>query len=230
MRTEKLPYRLTSDERRQAIIEAVKTVFAKKGFNGTTTKELAMAASISEALLFKHFPNKEALYDSVIESCSEDPGFAEIVSNRFLNLQPSSDALIIIVHFMILHFVKWSDPREDVMHRLAVQSLLADGEFLRRTIKKVADTWIHKFEECIEAAREAGDLRDSPVRTDLRFWFTQHIAFSLMLHRDLPEKPALDYKASTDRIIEQATWYALLGIGLKEEVIRKSYNVKALSR
>ena len=230
MKTEKLPYRLTSDKRRQAIIEAVKTVFAKKGFNGTTTKELAMAAGISEALLFKHFPNKEALYDSVIESCSEDPGFAEIVSNRFLNLQPSSDALIIIVHFMILHFVKWSDPREDVMHRLAVQSLLADGEFLRRTIKKVADTWIHKFEECIEAAREAGDLRDSPVRTDLRFWFTQHIAFSLMLHRDLPEKPALDYKASTDRIIEQATWYALLGIGLKEEVIRKSYNVKALSR
>ncbi len=230
MKTLKSPNRLTADERRQDIIRAVKTVFANKGFDGTTTRELATAAGISEALLFKHFPNKEALYDSVIESCLEEPGFAEIVSNRFLNLQPSSEALIMIVHFMMLHFVKWSDPREDVVHRLAVQSLLSDGEFLRRTINKVADTWIHKFEECIEAAREAGDLRDSPVRSDLRFWFTQHIAFSLMLYRDLPEKPALNYKASTDSIIEQATWYALLAIGLKEEVIRKSYNVKGLGR
>ncbi len=230
MGTVKTLNKLTSDERRQAIIQAVKAVFAKKGFDGTTTKELAASAGISEALLFKHFPNKEALYDSVIESCFDDPGFAEIVSNRFLNLQPSSETLIMIVHFMILHFVKWNDPSDGVVHRLAVQSILADGEFLKRTIKKVADKWIDKFEECIEAARRAGDLRDIPVRNDLRFWFTQHIAFSLMLHRDLPEKPALDYKVSTDRLIEQATWYALLGIGIKEEIIRKSYNVKALDR
>jgi AcrR family transcriptional regulator len=222
--------KLTSDERREAIIQAVKTVFAKKGFYGTTTKELAAAAGISEALLFKHFPNKEALYDSVIESCFDDPGFAEIVSNRFLNLQPSSETLIMIVHFMISHYVSQGNRTGNVMDRLAVQSMMADGEFLRRTINKVADTWIHKFGECLEAARKAGDLHDSPVRTDLRFWFTQHIGFSLMLHRDLPEKPALDYNVSKDTIIEQATWYALLGIGIKEEVIRKSYNVKALGR
>ncbi len=230
MGTVKALSKLTSDERREAIIQAVKTVFAKKGFYGTTTKELAATAGISEALLFKHFPNKEALYDSVIESCFDDPRFAEIVSNRFLKLQPSSETLIMIVHFMISHYVSQGNRVGNVMDRLAVQSMMADGEFLRRTINKVADTWIHKFEECLEAARQAGDLNDSPVRTDLRFWFTQHIGFSLMLHRDLPEKPALDYKVSTDRIIEQATWYALLGIGIKEEVIKKSYNVKALGR
>jgi len=221
--------RLTSDERRQAILDAVKNVFAQNGFDGTTTKELATAAGVSEALLFKHFPNKEALYDAVIESSSDEPGFAEIVSNRFLDQKPSAGTLIAIVHFMISHFVKCCDLNKTIMDRLAVQSLLADGEFMRRTIKKVAATWIHKFEECVDAAREAGDLRETPVRTDLRFWFTHHLAFCLRLHLDMPEDPALNYKASTDKLIEQAVWYALLGIGVKEEAIKRLYNPKMLA-
>ena len=50
--------KLSGDERRAAIIKAVQRVFAEKGFDGTTTRELASAAGVSEALLFKHFPNK----------------------------------------------------------------------------------------------------------------------------------------------------------------------------
>jgi hypothetical protein len=61
------------------------------------------------------------------------------------------------------------------------------------------------------------------VRPDLRFWFTHHIAFSLRLHLDLPKEPALDYGASKEKLIEQAVWYALLGIGMKHETIRRSY-------
>ena len=221
--------RLTGDERHKAIIKAVKKVFARNGFDGTTTRQLAASAGISEALLFKHFPNKEALYDAVIESSVDEPGFAEIVSNRFTDAKPSASMLIMMVHFMITHFVQRDDEEESIMDRLAVQSLLADGEFLKRTIKKVSDTWIHKFEECVDAAQEEGALRETPVRKDLRFWFTHHIAFSLLLHLDLPEDPALNYKASTDRLIEQAVWFALLGIGMKEDWIRKLYNPKALA-
>ena len=63
--------RLSSEERRAAIISAVQRVFAEKGFHGTTTRELAQAAGVSEALLFKHFPNKEALYAAMQHSCGE---------------------------------------------------------------------------------------------------------------------------------------------------------------
>jgi len=53
--------KLSSEERRADIVKAVRRVFAEKGFDGTTTRELAYAAGVSEALLFKHFPHKEAL-------------------------------------------------------------------------------------------------------------------------------------------------------------------------
>jgi AcrR family transcriptional regulator len=47
--------RLDGDERRKAIVAAAVPLFARKGFAGTTTKELAEAAGISEAPLFRHF-------------------------------------------------------------------------------------------------------------------------------------------------------------------------------
>ena len=59
--------RLDSEERRAVIVEAALPRFAQKGFAGTTTKEIAEAAGISEALLFKHFPTKDALVLAVLE-------------------------------------------------------------------------------------------------------------------------------------------------------------------
>jgi TetR/AcrR family transcriptional regulator len=46
-------------------------LFARQGFQGTTTREIAAQAGVNEALLFRHFPNKEALYWTIIEDlCS----------------------------------------------------------------------------------------------------------------------------------------------------------------
>lgn len=56
----------SSQERQASLIRAATRLFAKKGFNGTTTKEIAKAAGISEALVFKHFPTKRALYAAIL--------------------------------------------------------------------------------------------------------------------------------------------------------------------
>ena len=58
--------RPTSQERQAGLITAAASLFAAKGFNGTTTKEIARAAGVSEALVFKHFPTKRALYGAIL--------------------------------------------------------------------------------------------------------------------------------------------------------------------
>src|SRR3569623_140163 len=66
--------RMTSDLRRQLILGAAKRCFARHGYTGTTTKSVAAAAAISEALLFKHFPSKAALYAEILsDECEADP-------------------------------------------------------------------------------------------------------------------------------------------------------------
>ncbi|MBW1815043.1 MAG: helix-turn-helix transcriptional regulator [Deltaproteobacteria bacterium] len=51
--------RMKGVDRKQAIIEAARPLFAQNGFNGTSVRAIAKAAGVSEALLYKHFPSKE---------------------------------------------------------------------------------------------------------------------------------------------------------------------------
>jgi TetR/AcrR family transcriptional regulator len=58
---------MKSAERRSQLLGVAAELFAEKGFYGTTTKEISASAGITEALIFRHFENKDALYAAVIE-------------------------------------------------------------------------------------------------------------------------------------------------------------------
>ncbi|MBI1896763.1 MAG: TetR/AcrR family transcriptional regulator [Acidobacteria bacterium] len=60
--------RLSSPERRAAIVEAALRLFAEKGFRGTTTRELAAAVGVTEPILYEHFKTKRDLYSAIIET------------------------------------------------------------------------------------------------------------------------------------------------------------------
>src|SRR5579859_4636826 len=91
--------KMSSAQRRAAIIKAVRRVFAEKGFDGTTTRELAAAAGVSEALLFKHFPNKEALYTAMQVSCCVEQDTETM--ERLKALEPSASTLVLLTHFFV---------------------------------------------------------------------------------------------------------------------------------
>ena len=60
-------HRLSSVDRRNQLIEAAMDLFSRKGFAGTTTREIALAAGVSEAIIFRHFATKRDLYTAIIE-------------------------------------------------------------------------------------------------------------------------------------------------------------------
>lgn len=66
--------RMKGDERRDQILATAINLFSRNGFRGTTTKEIARAAGVSEAMVFRHFETKEALYGAILEDkgCRED--------------------------------------------------------------------------------------------------------------------------------------------------------------
>jgi AcrR family transcriptional regulator len=218
--------RLSAEARKEAIVDAVRDVFAAKGFDGTTTRELARAAGVSEALLYKHFPSKESLYAAMLDGCAKGPTFAE--ASRILELDASTATLVVMVHFMMSHYVlgRPGDRHRAALNALLVRSLLGDGEFVRLMHKKLAAAWVKKFEACLHAAAKAGEMHGLPIRRDLCVWLVQHVAFSLMLHLQ-PQTPAIDYKIPREELVAQATWFGLLGIGLKEEAVRRYYTPKA---
>ncbi len=128
LRPTKSNCKLSSEERRAAILRAVRRVFSQKGFDGTTTRELADAAGVSEALLFKHFPNKEALFSAMKLSLNQqDLGRLE----RITGLEASVSTLVLMVHFLTSRVIEgWSTCEDEpaIQHRLMLRSLAQDGE------------------------------------------------------------------------------------------------------
>ena len=59
--------RFTAAGRREQILSVAARLFARQGFQGTTTKQIAEHAGVTEALIFRHFPSKESLYWAVIQ-------------------------------------------------------------------------------------------------------------------------------------------------------------------
>ena len=60
--------RVSAAERRRQILQAATRLFAQRGFRGTTTRQIAEQVGMNEAILFRHFPQKEALSWAVIDS------------------------------------------------------------------------------------------------------------------------------------------------------------------
>ncbi|MDE2377806.1 TetR/AcrR family transcriptional regulator [Bradyrhizobium sp.] len=207
---------MTSDLRRQLILGAAKRCFARHGYNGTTTKSVAAAAAISEALLFKHFPSKAALYAEILsEECEADPELAVL-----LEREPSTATLVELIRGMVQYFVEIADgpDQEEAQRlRLMVTSHLDDGEFARLLYAKVEKLIGTVFVASLERAVAAGDAappRSEPLNL---FWFAHHTVLTAALTR-LPATPCLAY-GKADDLERQLCEFLLRGIGLNDAAI-----------
>ena len=209
--------RLDSDERRKAIVQAAVPLFARKGFAGTTTRELAEAAGISEALLFRHFPSKQQLYREILRlGCEGDPALEKLAT-----LKPSTATLIGMVRFMVRRFLLGGDIERcdlELRLRLALHSLLEDGEYARLGAETIADRVVPLFAASLAAAIAAGDAvprGDAPANC---FWFAHHVAV-MMSFAALPKAGCFPYQGSLDGLVTEASSFILRGIGLTDAAI-----------
>jgi AcrR family transcriptional regulator len=218
--------RLHAEERRVAIVEAAKPLFARHGFTGTTTKQIAHAAGVSEGLVFQHFPSKAALYGEILrQGCAGDPGL-----ERLRELAPSTASLVEMIQLMVQHVALGGacDSRhKGVEDRLTLHSLVEDGEYARLVSDWVVEQILPKFVGCFEAAAQAGDLRSDPGCATNAFWFSYHVA-SMTAFGRLSGRPVYPYGGSIDDVMLDLARFVLRGIGLEDRAIEHHLNPAAL--
>jgi TetR/AcrR family transcriptional regulator len=78
LRTQTL--RLPASDRRRQLVETALDFFSRKGYGGATTKEIAAAAGVTEAIIFRHFPSKQDLYNAVLDHYHTTGGFTECIA------------------------------------------------------------------------------------------------------------------------------------------------------
>jgi AcrR family transcriptional regulator len=116
----------TRDAKRQEILKAAMELFAKKGFRGTTTRDLAAAADVNEAIIFRYFTNKTELYRAILEEkvhqgddhykeveqlckSSDMQAFLEFIGHKFLERHESDSTFMRLLLFSALEGHELSD-------------------------------------------------------------------------------------------------------------------------
>lgn len=64
--------RMKAHDRRRQLLEAAVYCFAVHGYRGTTTLRLARAAGVSQPVLYRHFPSKQALFVALLEQAGRE--------------------------------------------------------------------------------------------------------------------------------------------------------------
>jgi AcrR family transcriptional regulator len=206
------------DARRGAILAAAAPLFARAGLHGTTTRELAAAAGVSEALLLKHFVTKDALYRAVGEEyVAAQPFLPELA--RLRAMPPSTARLVTAVHYLVDHLAQ---PQQDELTRLLAHSLLGDGEVARRLLNRFAADALPVLAESLATAKRAGDLRsEDGAGEESALWLVHHLALMVALLR-LPPGAAVAGVGS-QALVRQVVHFVLNGIGLRTAALREFY-------
>ena len=220
--------RLSAEERREAIVRAALPLFARKGFANATTRELAEAAGVSEALIYKHFPSKESLYAEIQNTGCQDKDHG---LEKLAGLEPSTSTLVHIVYYL-LRTIVMGKPGDTISweskHRMILNSCLEDGEFTRVLYENRFSCCFNKVQSCLAAAEKAGDVVKCPLSRENRVRFAHHLAAMVAINH-LPKKPVIDYKVSREELLHQVIWFALRGFGLTDAAINRHYNPQALA-
>lgn len=219
---------MSADERKTSIMNAAKLLFAANGFNGTSMRQVAKAANVSGALLYKHFPGKEAMHKEILSYVGR---IANIAGKEFEEMEPSTETLVLLVFFIyraILLEVPGHEEKQKTHERLLFYSLLEDTGYAKMVFDKISADYFELAHASYEAAIQQGDIIETNADRSSLFWFTHHLAMAINLCHLFPT-PAFSYGVSKEELMNEAVLFALRGIGLTGEAVRKHYNPKRLT-
>ncbi len=118
--------RMSGVDRRGQIIQVAIQLFSKRGFGGTTTKQIAEAAGVSEAIIFRHFARKRDLYNAILDHKFQEAGRDALLEELQRLADRREDQLI------FRSVVKWileAQRNDPAFHRLILYSGLEGHEF-----------------------------------------------------------------------------------------------------
>jgi AcrR family transcriptional regulator len=223
--------RLTNEERRLAILEAVVPLFAEQGFAGVTTKLLARRAAVSEALLYRHFPSKEALYEEVQDYfCKREIDFEAVVTA----LSPGTPAIVALLH--LFSRITLDPPAglkfPGVFPRLMMMSVFGDGAFAKMHVERHVGPCLELLGTSLEVARKAGELtvESDGSGKDLLTILQGQLTIFATHFLTMPGSP--HGAVATDRALlaERAVRFALRGMGFTAQAIKRHYKPADLDK
>ena len=212
--------KMSGEARKAEITIAARGEFAKKGFYGTSIRDIAKAANVSEALIYRHFPSKEALYKEIFFYIDSQ---IRVLGEYFKDKEPSTTTLVRMVYAltgMIMTEMPGRGNEQKLFERLLVYSLLENTSFAKSVFLQYEKELMPLWKRSMDVALATGDMHIPIIDTEAKLWLSHHLSMAMnFLH--LSGESLFPYTKSLNDLLEGMVVFTLRGIGLKDEVIRQ---------
>jgi len=151
--------RLSAGARREKLIEVAIDLFSRKGFKGTTTREIAAAAGVTEAIIFRHFQTKEQLYTAIIDQKVNSPDAAAWCSALATAMDKDDDEAVIRQLITGIIQAHKTDPK---FERLMLYAALEGNEIALQHMRQITASIIGLFHKYFRRRQKKGALRRLP--------------------------------------------------------------------
>ena len=196
--------RLSAEARRRQIIESARGVFERSGLAGARTRDIAAAAGINEALLYKHFSSKEELFEAAVGAPLEE-AVAAVVA---LSGQPPDefDVTSELMHERTLQFVRDLFEVMDEIAALLGIMLFGDSKAAAKYYRTRISPSLDEVRDVVVANLPAWDHRDFDPE------LTVQMVFGSVWFAVLSDK-LTGRRRNRDELAEQITSQMLYGLG-----------------
>jgi AcrR family transcriptional regulator len=146
--------RLSAEDRRQQLINAATELFSDKGFDATSTREIAVAAGINEALIFRYFTSKEDLFWAVLSKKLDGLGRRKRIRQLIdLQLDPRQ-TLVAIAEMMLVR-----NAEDMALSRLLLFGALRSGELSDRLFRNYMSGVFESLSDFFRTGAENGSFK-----------------------------------------------------------------------
>lgn len=209
--------RVPGAERRTLILDAARRVFSRYGYEGAKTLQIAREANVSEALVYRHFPSKLALYRGVLRQI-----FREQDENwQALGLQePGTAGLVQSLKSYFSAVIIEPEGQMQIGFRMTLASLAGDGNFASLIYRRSQRRNLRRIVAAHAEARAIGDIVGEPIDIANTSMFTEHIGTMLNAIR-LLAPASRPYTSDGADLVRDAVWFCCRGIGMPDAVIAR---------
>jgi AcrR family transcriptional regulator len=181
-----MPMHVTEETRRR-IVRSAANLFAKGGYNGTSTREIAATAKVNQATLFRHFATKRDLYTAVVRFKLDRVHFRRDLLAEVAGATDARAALASAFELIAAMFAE----QHDVFRLIQFCSLELGRELdplLRAYIHELIEVVIEQLQPWIDN----GQLQYSNTRTVVLTFFAIVLNYQCLFRlfaEDLPSLP-----------------------------------------
>ena len=182
--------------RREHILETALKLFARHGFDGTSTKQIAQAAGIAEGLIFHYFPSKDDLLSAVLETRHSFIGELRSLLEEAEH-KPVSEVLQALATGWL------STLRREKEITLVLFSTAQTNPKVGAALRALIGEGISRLSAYLSARVNTGELRKNlPVESSAQMFFSTLIIYFIVNHH----APESEWKARSATFVQEMLW------------------------